>query len=116
MSTINPCQPDTGAGKYIDVSAASQNVQLGTDSFASSWMVINEGTATAYIKTGGTNAVVATMPAAGASNCALPAGSVQVLTLEAPASTTALWVAVIAAGATGKVHFVPILNRSRNGI
>lgn len=116
MSIVKPAQPDCSAGKYIDVSGTSQNIQLASSGAFNSWFVINEGTGTAYINVGGTNAVTAALPSAGASNFAVPAGSVQVITFQPGAGQTALYVAAIAAAASGKIHFVPVLNRSESGI
>lgn len=116
MSTIKPAQPDCAAGKYIDVSASSQQIQLSTSPAMSSWIIVNDGTATVFINTGATNAVTAAMPSAGASNFPVPAGSIQVVTFATPAGSSALYVAAIAAAATGKIYFIPVLNRSENGI
>lgn len=96
MSLKQAFRPTGDATVNIDVGAASANVAL-TD--APQQRVMNNGTATAWIKFGADNTVAATIAAG------MPVGPGTALVVTVP--TGAAYVAAIAAGATGKIHFTP---------
>ena len=84
----------------IDVSAASQSIKV--DNLASATVrVVNNGSATVWIAFG--NSAVTAALATGAP---VPPGTVEVLGAGS-GDNTALYVAAIAAAATGKIYFTP---------
>jgi hypothetical protein len=88
-----------GATVNIDVSSSSQSVAFGTDP-VDQVRVMNNGTATAWIKFGNSSGTVTATTAAGIP---IGPGAAEVFTTPANADT----VAVIAAGSTGKIYFTP---------
>jgi hypothetical protein len=96
---MSPFQP-ISATVNIDVSSSSQTVAIDVDGGTSTVRVMNNGTATAWINFGGS-----TITAALASAVPVGPGVTEVYTVPAPAS--GLYVAAIAAAATGKIYFTP---------
>ena len=95
MSLKQPFRPSGGATVNIDVAAASARIALTS---GDNQRVMNNGTATAWIAFGDV-----TVTAAVASGIPVGPGVTEVLALP----TGATYVAAIAAGATGKIHFTP---------
>ena len=91
--------PATGSTVNISVASSSANVQVtGTGtSGVSQVRIMNDGTATVWIKHGTDNTVTATI-----SNLPIGAGATEVLSFQNPC-----WIAAIAAGSTGKIYFTP---------
>lgn len=81
----------------IDVSASSQRVLIGRG--VQNVRIMNDGSATAWLRFGD-----ATVEAAVATGFPVGPGVTEVLN---PAETGDLYVAAIAAGSTGKIHFTP---------
>lgn len=92
-----PFRPAGGSTVNINVTSTTANVQVTASSGMQQVRIMNDGTATAWIRFGTDNTVVATT-----SNMPVPAGGVEVLSHQGP-----LWVAAIAAGSTGKIYFTP---------
>lgn len=92
---LQPFRPTGGDTVNVVVGAASANVLLSS---AQQQRVMNNGTATAWIKFGD-NTVAATL----AAGIPVGAGVTEVLTIP-PGST---YVAAIAAAATGTIYFTP---------
>lgn len=84
----------------IDVSASSAQVALGAGNGPCPIRIMNNGTATVWVKFGATG-ITASLTAD------FPVGPGVTEVLMAPPSTSALYVAAIAAGATGKIYFTP---------
>jgi hypothetical protein len=96
---MNPFKP-TANTVSISVGAASANVQI--DASVSVWRqirIMNNGSATAWIRFGTDNTVAATT----AADIPIGPGTCEVMTVHA----TPIWVAAIAAGATGSIYFTP---------
>lgn len=83
----------------IDVSASSQAIQVSTSAAPQQVRVMNNGTATVWIKFGASN-VAATL----AADHPVGPGATEIFTV---AEGVAPYVAAIAAGATGKIYFTP---------
>lgn len=96
-----PFRPNDGATVNIDVSSSSQKVDLANGNGAFPVRVMNDGTATAWIKFGITTSLTATTSA----DIPIPAGAIEVLTV--PPLGGAAFVAAIAAGSTGTIYFTP---------
>ena len=96
---MNPFIPIAGATVNINVSAASQRVAIAARA-GGSVRVHNDGTATVWFDFGGPGINAAT-----ASSISFPAGAIEVYTC--PDVGAVINVAVIAAGATGKIYFTP---------
>ena len=96
---MRPFEP-VGSTVNVDVAAASANVLIGR--WASQVRVMNNGTETAWIAFGSDNTVAATL----AASVPVGPGVTEVLTSPGLAGGT-LYVAAIAAGATGKIYFTP---------
>jgi len=82
----------------IDISNTSQPIEI-CDAGVDVIRVFNDGTATAWIAFG--TATLTTTVAAG-----IPVGTKQEAFFRVPIGAAA-WVAGIAAGSTGKIHFTP---------
>lgn len=96
----NAFRAQQDATKKITVGAASANVLVGDT--PTSLRVVNDGSATVWIKFGSDNSV-----AADATNdIPVKAGAREVFSLPYPV-TGQLYVAAIAAGATGDIYFTP---------
>lgn len=89
--------PLDGATVSISVSASSQRVAIGKDGPV---RMMNNGTATVWVRCGD-NTVVATT-----NDIPVPSGSVEVLSFNRT-TTNSLNCAAIAAGATGIIYFTP---------
>ena len=96
-----PFHPMKAATVNIDVSSSSQAVQItGIGSGYKQIRIANDGSATVWLNHGGS-----TVTAALASGFPVPAGAVEVLTFSPDDGV--LYIAAIAAGATGKIYFTP---------
>lgn len=95
---FRPTGKDT---QNISVNAGSQNVKLSDDQGDISIRVVNLGSATAWIAFGGP-----TVQASVTQDMPIPAGATTGFTAQAPAGGP-LYVAAIAAGATGSIYFTP---------
>lgn len=96
MSTKQPFRPSGGATVNIDVAATTANVALPS---GQQMLVMNNGSATAWIAFGADNTAAATLAAG------IPFGPGQWRVLTVPIGAT--YVAAIAAGSTGKIYFTP---------
>lgn len=96
MSMKQPFRPTGGAAVNIDVASTTANVAL---TLANQQRVMNNGTATAWIKFGADNTVTATLAAG------IPVGPGVTEVFTPPPGTT--YVAAIAAASTGKIYFTP---------
>jgi hypothetical protein len=83
----------------IDVSGSNQRVQINSAG-GSQVRVCNLGTATAWINYGTDNTVAATI----AAGMPIPGNGFTEIHTKA---TGPIWVAAIAVGSTGKIHFTP---------
>jgi len=95
---MNPFAPAAGQTVNIDVASSSANVQVTSGTGITNIRVMNNGTATAWIKFGADNTVAATT----ATGVPIGPGVTEVLSAQSP-----VWVAAIAAGSTGKIYFTP---------
>ena len=93
-----PFHPAAGQTVNIDVASSSANIQVTSGSGMSQVRVMNNGTATAWIRFGVDNTVAATT----AAGIPVGPGVTEVMSHQNP-----LWVAAIAAGSTGKIYFTP---------
>ncbi len=91
--------PVTAGTVNIDVSGSSQRVSLALTN-ANQVRIYNDGTATVWIDFGDS-----TITASTTASMPFPAGAVEDVT--PPNCGTTLYVAAIAAGATGKIYFTP---------
>jgi hypothetical protein len=96
VSLKQPFRPTGGATVNIDVASSTANVALTS---GAQQRVMNNGTATAWILFGNDNTVAATVAGG------MPVGPGVTEVLTPPPGTT--YVAAIAAGSTGKIHFTP---------
>lgn len=94
-------RPTAKASNFIAVNAGSQSIKLTDDTGDISIAVVNLGTAPAWISFGGSS-VTANMT----QDIPVAAGSTRGFTAQAPAGGS-LYVAAIAAGATGNIWFTP---------
>ena len=94
----------TGNSATIAVAATTANVAVGgTNRFAFDTIrVMNNGTATAWIAIGAASVTVAA-----ASGIPVPPGGVEVLGVADSLQAAQVYVAVIAAAATGSLYFTP---------
>lgn len=99
MQSYSPFVPKPAGTKNIDVSASSQRVDLGTFVGEQQVRVMNDGTATVWINFG-----TSTVTAALATSMPVGPGVTEVLTIR---GASAINVAAIAAGSTGKIYFTP---------
>lgn len=101
MSSGNPFIPRQDQTKNIVVSAASQNVQVER---GAQLRIVNNGTETVWVKFGTDNTVTADV----ANDIPIRAGVTEVFSLPyVPGASGDLWVAAIAAGASGAIYFTP---------
>jgi hypothetical protein len=100
---IKPFQPRHAATVLIDVSSSSQRVQIVTGGCATV-RVMNNGSATVWLEFGNSS-VTASLT----TGFPVGPGVTEVLTgsIIGPATNGDLYVAVIAAGSTGKIYFTP---------
>lgn len=85
----------------INVGATTASVLVAANGATRPVRIYNDGTATAWINWGGSS-VTATL----AAGLPVPPGGCEVLTMQTDGATS-LYVAAIAAGATGKIYFTP---------
>ena len=96
---LTPFQPTPGATVNINVASSSANVAVSAATAGCQVRIMNDGTATAWIKFGTDNTVAATT----AAGMPVGAGVTEVVTVP----TGPIYVAAIAAGSTGKIYFTP---------
>lgn len=92
--------PRSDSTVNIDVSSSSQSAKVCDDNGDVDVRVMNNGSATAWIKFGGSGLTADTTND-------IPVGPGVTEVLRAPPLGGALYVAVIAAGSTGKIYFTP---------
>jgi hypothetical protein len=92
-----PFCPAVAQTVSINVGASSANVQVTTGTGLTQVRVMNNGTATTWLRFGTDNTVAATT-----SNLPVGPGTIEVFSVPAP-----VWVAAIAAGSTGLIYFTP---------
>lgn len=98
---MSPFAPKKHSTTAFSVSSTTQSAQLSPSPGPMAVRIVNEGTATVWVAFG--NAGVQ----ANITDCVrIPAGVTEVLTAMSD-DTTALYVSVIAAGATGAISFTP---------
>ena len=96
-----PFIPRQDQTKSIVVGAASQNVQVER---GAQLRIVNNGTETVWVKFGMDNTVTADL----ANDIPIRAGVTEVFSLPyVPGVSSDLWVAAIAAGASGTIYFTP---------
>ncbi len=100
MSSLTAFQPLAAATVNITVGAASGNVSVAAGNGSRQVRVMNNGTATVWINHGG-SAVTAAL----ATGVPVGPGVTEVLTF--PPSDGTLYIAAIAAAATGIIYFTP---------
>lgn len=99
MQSYSPFVPKAAGTVNIDVSASSQRVDLDTFVGEQQVRVMNDGTATVWINFGDS-----TVTAALATSMPVGPGVTEVITVR---GGSAINVAAIAAGSTGKIYFTP---------
>lgn len=98
---MKPFIPMPAATANVDVAASSGSVSLAVNPGSPIQVrVMNDGSATAWINFG-----VSGVSAALATGVPVPAGAVEVLTVQPQGAT--IFAAAIAAGSTGKIYFTP---------
>lgn len=91
----------TFAGKTLNVNVSASSQRIKIDSDPAVIRVFNDGTATAWIDFGGSGITTTT-------TTGVPIATKQAFEFQvANGDATAVYVAVIAAGATGRVYFTP---------
>jgi len=98
---MEPFHPTKAATVSINVSSSSQAVQLFTERGPVSVRIMNNGTATVWVSFGDSSTTAST-----STSVPIGAGVTEVLTLD-NIGTGPLYVAAIAAGATGNIYFTP---------
>lgn len=101
MNTVDSFKPADGCTKSINVGAASARVAMTFCAGDQAIRIHNAGTATVWIKGGGS-----TVAAVAADDIPIGPGATEVLTFSVPNAGT-LYMAAIAAGATGYIYFTP---------
>lgn len=99
---MRPFNPDAAGTVNINVSAASQRVQLYPEAGPIDVLIVNDGTATVWVSHGDV-----TITASLSTGYPVRAGETKLLRLDNASLNSALYVAAIAAGATGKIYFTP---------
>lgn len=99
---MNPFAPTGDDTANIDVAATTGRVKLGDIVGPLQVRIFNAGTATAWIKFGDV-----TVTADTTNDIPVGSGVTEVLSVNPPVTGGALYVAAIAAGATGKIYFTP---------
>lgn len=100
MSVEAPFHPVAAATVNIDVAATTANVLVASGNGYRQVRIMNNGSATAWIAHGGS-----TIEAAAATGIPIGPGVTEVLTF--PVTSGTLYLAAIAAGATGRIYFTP---------
>lgn len=95
-----PFVPRDNATVNINVGATTDRVQISVEKGDTDIRVANLGTAPVWIRFGNSTVVATTT-----TDMPVPAGAVEVLGI--PPKSAALYVAAIAAGATGRIYFTP---------
>jgi hypothetical protein len=96
-----PFSAQPAATVNIDVSGTAQSVQITKNPGIRQIRVMNNGTATVWIKFGKATGDAATV----AADVPVGPGVTEVLTAKIDGGP--VWVSAIAAGATGKIYFTP---------
>ena len=99
-----PFQPG-GATVEIDVSNTTQAVQVGASKGHLQVRIMNNGTATVWLRHGASTVTVTATT--GQANTGFPVGPGVTEVLSFPSNDGALYLAAIAAASTGKVYFTP---------
>lgn len=94
---MDPFRPQPGKTVNIDVAATSASVQVSSDTGVVQIRVMNNGSATAWIKFG-----TSAPTAVATSDIPIGSGACEVFSVSGPT-----YAAAIAVGATGKVYFTP---------
>ena len=97
---MRPFRPVPGGTVNIDVSSSSQAVKV-SEAKTCNVEVVNDGTATVWIRAGGPSVTATT-----AAGHPVRSGTAEVLTFVS-ADGSPIYVAAIAAGSTGKIYFTP---------
>lgn len=98
---MRPFTPRPAATVNIDVSSSSQRVLIQDTGRTSSVRIMNDGSATAWVRFGDD-----TVTAAVATGMPVGSGVTEVVQVQVN-SGAPLYVAAIAAGSTGKIYFSP---------
>jgi hypothetical protein len=98
----HPFLPAPGKTVNINVGASSANVLLYPEKGPVSVRIENDGTATVWIAFGNSS-----VTASATADVPVPPGAVEVLRGINNSDQSPLYVAAIAAGATGKIYFTP---------
>ena len=98
---MSPFRPAPSMTKSISVAATSARVALGRQNGPLQVRVMNNGTATVWIKFGDS-----TIVADGTKDIPVGSGGTEVFTIQS-AGGDDLYAAAIAAGSTGSVYFTP---------
>lgn len=96
-----------GSPVEIDVSTSSQLIQVGhslTPFSIQQVRIVNDGTATAWIRGGEAGVTVSTTAAQSDTGVRVTSGAIEVQSYKVGGSGD-LWIAARAAGATGKIEF-----------
>ena len=101
MSSLTPFQPVAAGTVQITVGAASANILVASGNAYRQVRVMNNGTATVWINHGD-SAVTAALATG------LPVGPGVTEVLTCPPSDGTLYIAAIAAAATGIIYFTPV--------
>jgi hypothetical protein len=96
---MTPFQPTPASTVNIDVASSSANVLVNASSGGGQVRIMNNGSATVWVKFGTDNTVAATT----ASGFPVGSGGTEVVTVP----LGPIYVAAIAAGSTGKIYFTP---------
>lgn len=92
---MTPFNPSDAATVNIDVASSTAAIQVSSGSGMTQVRVMNNGSATAWIRFG-----TATLSATTTAGIPIGSGGTEVFTVHAP-----IWAAAIAAGSTGKIYF-----------
>lgn len=95
-----PFVPRPGTTVNINVSSSNQEVKITDEKGDTDVRVHNAGTATVWIRFGGTGGTASTT-----TDMPIPAGAIEVFGL--PAQVGALYAQAIAAASTGRIYFTP---------
>jgi hypothetical protein len=98
---VRSFSPGVGTTVNINVSGSSQNVLVENRNSPITVRIVNNGTATAWINSGGSAVTASTT-----TSVPVGPGVHEVLTFS-PDANGNLYIAAIAAGATGRIYFTP---------
>lgn len=98
---MRPFAPRTGSTVNLDVSSSSQRVKVCDDNSEVDVRIHNDGSTTVWIEFGND-----TVGASATTSVPVAAGAIEILR-SGIREGSPLYVAVIAAGSTGKIYFTP---------